>query len=75
MSNLKFTFSLVNLVNRISCTFVTAEEQAVLALYRHIPDRTLCHKIIYHIFSVIAVGKQLLPEGVKIVEGSPHQIA
>ena len=22
------------------------EEQAVLALYRHIPDRALCHKIV-----------------------------
>lgn len=56
-------------------SFHTSEEQAVLPLDSNWSYRSFCRHIVYGVFTVISVGKDLIPEVLQIVKGLAHKFA
>lgn len=58
---------------RSQCTLNTTEEQRALALYGLGTYRSFCCQVIYGIFTIISIGKDLLPKLMEIVQCLLHQ--
>ena len=58
---------------RSQCTLNTTKEQRALALYGLGTYRSFCSQVIYGIFTIISISKDLLPKLMEIVQCLLHQ--